>query len=1180
MIPTSPGILSPESGHITHRDGEDGGRSPTTPQQPTTPRMVQPSPEAEQDGMEVDSPEDEKDRVQDHRRPPKRGRDDDDSEHITHSEPKLKRQRRSPDSSPARSELDQQPSSSSSSSCPSISSSSISNTTATDSSTIGASFKPAKLIHNPIDIDDVYKVVTMYGPDQKEATALLFGEATTEWPEGYSLLQVGPPSPGLAKLLTESGVHLVWKGLTRRGTSEALLLVTPESDRERLKSGLMGMQSDAPTDEPAQADGDPVYSDDDEEFREFPKGKYSTPLMLAAAIGEAETVEALLHQGADPNERNPSGATALMIAAGHNHILAVRALIRDHKTKVYLHNSIGADALCHAAAQGNIQMVSLLLGSGGATLPKERVWHHKHPLFIAARKGHYPICKLLFDQGISIDLEDGVGKSALWHAAETDQTECCKKLLDAGADWKLTPAPTSLYEEDNFLLRSILCVAVKNRNYELLDLLIKCNQWSTLSQIKLPLLHVAATHKHVDMMKYLLQLKIAIDFVDQDFKTTAINVACKKNHTEGAITLLEAGANPDIPDMDRNNGLVHAAGANNIELLKCLLKHGAKLTSKWHFGYLALYQAAGCGHLDAMTLLLSAGAPTSMSDEGYRPRLRFNTLLIQVMNDRAFYESESQLQALNLLMKHGASWREVDVEGRDALVRAVMWGNPPLVPALISNGATVGQKDRYGFNALDIAALRAGDSLRNPGVFSQEEFASIIIFFHILMCAQRQPDWLSLQAGAIKVSEHPIIRELLASNPVTSPQAPAVGKSTLAAIPFDIDGLFRAIFIACRDAGNDWDRTATENILTFKGVPMPVIELYCDYIEALPKIQSKLFGPKAGKQISDAYFRQFFYGIAAVTGKFDIDKHALNDAYEAFGWHSVREGMVSVSRNKILSLVAAKANWVDPLVTVFADLFEDCLGWTLSAREPQGLNLSVPPTPGLIAEKLMHHGVFAALADRVEEAWRAAWIKTFGGAKAIELSSLSSSSSSSSSASRSEVSPGAMSNQHMPLSDTSSKVSNSTLSEELSSQLLSAFREALATKVYSAELMELPGGSAKEGALYADLMHGQLDMTMQFIRPGNVLEDKPASVATAVPEPGPSSAPVSAPALTSEFAPVPPTIPTPALLPSPAPTETTDDHYRPEFWDLGEVESMPSLQELELSQDVLAFDDWLEAPES
>jgi len=128
--------------------------------------------------------------------------------------------------------------------------------------------------------------------------------------------------------------------------------------------------------------------------------------------------------------------------------------------------------------------------------------------------------------------------------------------------------------------------------------------------------------------------------------------------------------------------------------------------------------------------------------------------------------------------------------------------------------------------------------------------------------------------------------------------------------------------------------------------------------------------------------------------------------------------------------------------------------------------------------------------------------------------------------------------------------------------------------------MELPGGSAKEGALYADLMHGQLDMIMQFIRPGNVLEDKPVSVATAVPEPGPSSAPVSAPALTSESVPLPATIPAPASLPSPALTEATNDHYRPEFWDLGELESIPLLQELELSQDFLGFDHWIEDPDS
>ncbi|MFM8245850.1 MAG: ankyrin repeat domain-containing protein, partial [Burkholderiaceae bacterium] len=402
MIPSSLGISSQESASSTPSDDTEVSRTPTTPQQPTSPRMVQRSPEAEQDGMEVDNPEDEKDRIQDHRRPPKRSREDNESEHVTHSEPKLKRQRRSVDASPAPSEPDQQPaysssSSSSTSSFPSISSSSLTHATVTASSTMSASAGPAKLICNALGENDALEVVTIFGPDQKKATALLFGETVIEWPDGYSLLQVGPPSPALAELLTECGVQVLWQGLTQREKSQALLLITPESDRERLKSGLMGMPLDAPAEELAQANGDHVDSDDDdeEEFRQFPTRKHSTPLMLAAAIGDAETVAALLHQGADPNQRDPSDATALMIAAGHNHIRAVRALLRDHRTKVHLNNSMGADALCHAAAQGDIQMFSLLLGFGGATLSRERVRHDRHPLFIAARKGHYPICEMI-----------------------------------------------------------------------------------------------------------------------------------------------------------------------------------------------------------------------------------------------------------------------------------------------------------------------------------------------------------------------------------------------------------------------------------------------------------------------------------------------------------------------------------------------------------------------------------------------------------------------------------------------------------------------------------------------------------------------------------------------------------------------------------------------------------------
>lgn len=177
----------------------------------------------------------------------------------------------------------------------------------------------------------------------------------------------------------------------------------------------------------------------------------------------------------------------------------------------------------------------------------------------------------------------------------------------------------------------------------------------------------------------------------------------------------------------------------------------------------------------------------------------------------------------------------------------------------------------------------------------------------------------------------------------------------------------------------------------------------------------------------------------------------------------------------------------------------------------------------------------------------------------------------------------------MVLSETSSNVIDSSLSEQLSSQLLSAFREALATKVYSAELMQLPDGSAKEGALYADLMHRQLHMIMQFIRPEKVIEDEPVPIAAAVPEPdsapapefAPAPVPAFAPAPAPEFAPVaapaPAAIPAPAPLPSPAPalTRATAPVYRGEFWDLSTLEPIPSIEVSELTQDFFGFDDLL-----
>nr|NDG06401.1 ankyrin repeat domain-containing protein [Oxalobacteraceae bacterium] len=145
---------------------------------------------------------------------------------------------------------------------------------------------------------------------------------------------------------------------------------------------------------------------------DLPGSEYCTPLMMAAALGDAELIQTLLNAGADPNERNQNGTTALMMAAEHNHISVVRVLLHNPKTQVNVKDSVGRDALSYSAARGNLEMFALLLTFGGAHLEKNPAAATKqHPLFVAA---------------------------ALWYAAANNQIECCSRLLDKGADLRIT----------------------------------------------------------------------------------------------------------------------------------------------------------------------------------------------------------------------------------------------------------------------------------------------------------------------------------------------------------------------------------------------------------------------------------------------------------------------------------------------------------------------------------------------------------------------------------------------------------------------------------------------------------------------------------------------------------------------------------------------------------------------
>lgn len=964
----------------------------------------------------------------------------------------------------------------------------------------GSTIHPIRYVLEP---DQAHAIATIDGLDLGLATRLLFGDAVKEWPDGYSLICVGFLAPELEQLLQECGLFVLSHEMDDEQNSPALWLITPESDRKRLACSLSQWHTNRGgtlPDQEANHIDDDSSDEHSETSSDLPGSEYCTPLMIAATLGDAELIQTLLNAGADPNERNQNGTTALMMAAEHNHISVVRVLLHNPKTQVNVKDPIGRDALSYSAAHGNLEMFALLHIFGGAHLEKNPVAAtNQHPLFVAARKGHYPICELIFKFGVDINFSDTSGLTALWYAAVNNQIECCSQLLDKGADLCIT---TTEFYVNIFLCRSVFYTAVETGRMALFDLLLEYENPIKLQELGSTLLQIAAISDQAGMVKRLFELEHQLGLnlhtndVNGDSYDTALNLACHVHASKAAEMLLQYGANPNIPGELGKNALVHAAQYDDVALLKLLIQRGTQLKSKWHFGYQALATAIWFGRLNAIEFLLSVGAPASLPAHAIRGLYTEKSLLMLSLSAPGKLSDFQRSHVVKLLLSHGASIVEIDDMGNDILMRAVQFGDRSLVDFIIRFGVKIGQMNTSGLNALELAAESAGPALSNTGVFSLLDYEAIHTFQLVLEHAKRQIDWYSLRSAAVSKAKYPIIREMLMQT--VSPLLglrPSVNFSHDFAPVYE-NTLATTVRLALCNADKDWDRTSTEIHLTESGTPLPVINFLCAYIKAVPLMRFKLFGPTPLVLISEEHFKQFFFGIMATLEKLELEKDSINDTYDPLGWHQLRDIIVPISRQKVRSLVLAGTRHESSLTALFEELFEKCLYLTLP--DQHGVIPKRPPAPGMIAAQMMHHGVYAALALEIDHAWRTAWETTFMMPlvdTADASTTIPSTSSSSSEFSLSSL----MRSQSSVATNIDDEIGGSPLSDLQSSQLLLAFREALKTKVDSADLLKLPDALAEEATLYADLMYRQIYMLMQFIRPQMAIEEEPAPRAMAEP---------------------------------------------------------------------------------
>jgi ankyrin repeat protein len=156
-----------------------------------------------------------------------------------------------------------------------------------------------------------------------------------------------------------------------------------------------------------------------------------TRLIQQAGHGNEEEVKRLLLAGEKPDQANPQGLTALMVAARKGNMGVIQLLISAH-ANVAIGDEQGSTAL-HYACLGNQAKVAELLIAYHAPLDVKDGFDLT-PLMLASRFGDLPLVKVLLKGRANPNIADENGWTPIFFAISRGDLEIFDALLDYSND--------------------------------------------------------------------------------------------------------------------------------------------------------------------------------------------------------------------------------------------------------------------------------------------------------------------------------------------------------------------------------------------------------------------------------------------------------------------------------------------------------------------------------------------------------------------------------------------------------------------------------------------------------------------------------------------------------------------------------------------------------------------------
>ncbi|HBL98297.1 TPA: hypothetical protein DDZ86_01490 [Candidatus Dependentiae bacterium] len=436
----------------------------------------------------------------------------------------------------------------------------------------------------------------------------------------------------------------------------------------------------------------PSYSPDEK------NSSGETPLQLACKNGHIEIVKLLIKFGAtNPNNKDNAGKTPLHLACANNHIAIVEELI---KAKAKLNEKDRAEApfyggetpLHIACDKGHLAIVKKLIKAGADLNTTEK--YKETPLFKASWNGHVKIVKMLLKAGADKELADSTGRTPLCVACAQDHLNIVELLLNAGAN------PNASYMHGSPLHSAI-------DNPKILKTLLNAGASRTMEggMFGTPLHWACGNDSNLEAVKILINTSgpgslfefsrnfiTGLNLQKSYEQETALYHACLSNCPKIVAVLLEAGADPNIPESSGYTPLYWACWHNNLDIIDGLISAGADLNAANKYSTTPLLMACENGQLEAVNRLIKAKAKLNSVN-----KKKQTSVELALLKDR--------LDIVKVLAEAGATLDISNSQGETILHRACEKGNIDLVDTLIETNVNLNKTDEKGQTPLHKACI-------------------------------------------------------------------------------------------------------------------------------------------------------------------------------------------------------------------------------------------------------------------------------------------------------------------------------------------------------------------------------------------------------------------------------------------------------------------------------------------